>query len=520
MKFKVIFIFLGIFVSIVNSSICQTSNDIKRRRVNQIERGNSYDNSSNRISYSITPNGIQQTENYTTYNTTNQIESAISNDETTTFEYDSRGNRSKEIINGVVVREFKYDDFDNLIEVKMGDKVYKYAYDYRGRRIIADETGAGGKYKINTFSNETIITEYEADIQDENQNITRLYYRGLDMGGGVGGINYSTKSDGSNPQYYHYNMRGDIITKTNHVGNITFLAQYEAFGECTEIMSNPDDNSRHRANTKESDPTRLINDGRRYRDPKTGVFLTPDPLEYVDGLNLYTYCSNNPWSRFDAHGLNAYPIVWFTTNNSFGHSGIAFDNYKIEKIIDFDDRGKRVVHNIKVPDGTVTYYDLWPGNEAGVGMRNASEEVKAYYNAAVVLNKKDLVNFIPDGAEKSADAIIELRTSYSQDQKMESLIKKEVKESKEYVGTDNNCSTLVQNAIKEVYKEFSSEENIPFKVKIKTGIKLPWSINIATPNKLYNEAMNLPNSSIFKGPTQKVESSHKSSGIQDDTINK
>ena len=32
-------------------------------------------------------------------------------------------------------------------------------------------------------------------------------------------------------------------------------------------------------------------------------FTSPDPLEYIDGLNCYAYCGNNPWGRFDPYGL-------------------------------------------------------------------------------------------------------------------------------------------------------------------------------------------------------------------------
>lgn len=31
--------------------------------------------------------------------------------------------------------------------------------------------------------------------------------------------------------------------------------------------------------------------------------MSPDPLEYVDSSNLYAYCNNNPWGRFDPDGL-------------------------------------------------------------------------------------------------------------------------------------------------------------------------------------------------------------------------
>lgn len=42
---------------------------------------------------------------------------------------------------------------------------------------------------------------------------------------------------------------------------------------------------------------------KRYRDTETGTFLTPDPLGFVDGPNRYAYVVQNPWTKFDPHGL-------------------------------------------------------------------------------------------------------------------------------------------------------------------------------------------------------------------------
>jgi RHS repeat-associated protein len=58
-----------------------------------------------------------------------------------------------------------------------------------------------------------------------------------------------------------------------------------------------------KANTKDEDPTGLLNEGMRYRDLESGVFLTRDPAGFVDGPNDYTYVRQNPWTAFDPEGL-------------------------------------------------------------------------------------------------------------------------------------------------------------------------------------------------------------------------
>ena len=69
-----------------------------------------------------------------------------------------------------------------------------------------------------------------------------------------------------------------------------------------EWGTNPD---RQQANTKDEDPTGLLNERYRYRDLETGTFLSRDPAGFIDGPNLYTYVVQNPWTKYDPLGLHA-----------------------------------------------------------------------------------------------------------------------------------------------------------------------------------------------------------------------
>ena len=136
---------------------------------------------------------------------------------------------------------------------------------------------------------------------EEKQNgaTTVEYVRGSDFGGGVGGILYTLH--GMQPYFTHYDRRGDVTVQTDGTGTITFQAGYSAFGEHKqETGATPD---RQKANTKEEDPSGLLNEGFRYRDLETGSFITRDPAGFVDGPNLYTYVRQNPWTTFDPEGL-------------------------------------------------------------------------------------------------------------------------------------------------------------------------------------------------------------------------
>ena len=153
--------------------------------------------------------------------------------------------------------------------------------------------------------------------------LVRLYVRGPDMGGGVGGLLYTIRNPlypgqgfawwpngfPGNPQvpqtitlrYNLRNGRGDVVAQNDSSGALTWTASYEAYGKRTkETGANQD---KQRANSKDEDPTGLLNEGFRYRDIETGVWLSRDPAGFVDGPNLYAYVRQNPWTAWDPEGL-------------------------------------------------------------------------------------------------------------------------------------------------------------------------------------------------------------------------
>jgi RHS repeat-associated protein len=143
-----------------------------------------------------------------------------------------------------------------------------------------------------------VTSEYNAG----NTNTETI--RGSDWGGGVGGILYTITPGASGPvrSYNAYNSRGDVVSTTGDAGDATWQASYEAFG--TRTAEDGSNTARQRANTKEEDPTGLLNEGMRYRDLAAGVFISRDPAGFVDGPNVYTYVRQNPWTAFDPEGLD------------------------------------------------------------------------------------------------------------------------------------------------------------------------------------------------------------------------
>ena len=85
------------------------------------------------------------------------------------------------------------------------------------------------------------------------------YIRGSDWGGGVGGILYTLRDNGSGGlelRFDHYNGRGDVVSQTDGAGATQWEAAYEAYGKRVREVGATKD--RQKANTKDEDPTGLL----------------------------------------------------------------------------------------------------------------------------------------------------------------------------------------------------------------------------------------------------------------------
>lgn len=263
-----------------------------------------YDTAHNRVQRLIEGTANTRTTHYT-YNSLNQlVRSDDSIDGLLQYGYDAVGNRIWRIGGG---RDETYAyDYENrlVVHVSQQDGPRYFGYDYRTRRVLRDESNlqAGGKATHFVFSGGLSVQEREGSGSGA---IDVEYVRGSGMGGGTGGLLYSLRQEV--PSFTHYNQRGDVTAKSDAGGSLTYQSTYEAFGlRSAETGTTPD---RQKSNTKEEDIPGYANEGFRFRDLETGVFITRDPLGFVDGPNMYTYVRQNPWTMFDPHGLEAHVAI-------------------------------------------------------------------------------------------------------------------------------------------------------------------------------------------------------------------
>lgn len=221
------------------------------------------------------------------------------------FSYHPTGSRHKRIKDpdGIPVEDVYHYDYENrLIQLDFasGDPAkngtYTYGYDYRTRRVTRGEPGQAAPTTL-VFSGGLSAQEWSGTPGTGTPDVE--YIRGSDYGGGIGGVLYTIRN--GSRSYNHYNSRGDVTARTGEGDQVDWEGAYEAYGTRTEQSAEPTE--RQTANTKDEDPTGLLNEWMRYRDLETGVFITRDPAGFADGPNVYSYVRQNPWTAFDPLGL-------------------------------------------------------------------------------------------------------------------------------------------------------------------------------------------------------------------------
>ena len=227
----------------------------------------------------------------------------------------------------------------------------------------------------------------------------------------------------------------------------------------------------------------------RQLSPAFHRFTTLDPLaEKYYGVSPYAYCADNPVNLVDPEGQDSYLLIWLTEDLRIGHAGFAVDNYKRETYNDENGDEKTRF----VPDGTVTYFDLWPAK--GVGIKNYQETVPANYH--VTIDRKEIV-FDTDitGSERNIppQGIIRFTTAYETDVTARKKLLDAKQTSTPYNALSNNCSDFAKIGVNAVSKEEVS------------GQEMIRGNMVTTPNSLFREASSLKNAEVIRNPGRKVK---------------
>jgi RHS repeat-associated protein len=210
--------------------------------------------------------------------------------------FDGRG-RLIEVIADGRVHQYTYDPFDRRVEERRGEEVIQYLYD--------------GNVEI-------------AALQDGEIAELRLLGEGIDSDIGamvaveLAGQPYAVRSD----------YRGSVAALLDLSGELAEEYRYSPFGKGGGGLSPWGFSS------KRVDPTGLVYFGFRHYDPELGRWISPDPMSFSTGPNLYAFCGNDPLNRIDPNGLwyafmnHRVPVSY--PNRGFSYRVLELTNYLFE----------------------------------------------------------------------------------------------------------------------------------------------------------------------------------------------
>lgn len=183
-----------------------------------------------------------------------------------------------------------------------------------------DEKGIRNKKIINNEETKYILNNNQI-LQMSNNKGTLIFRYVLNN---LVGFDY-TSSSGTKSYLYIRNILGDITSIIDSEGNIICSYIYDGFGNHIALNQENkvdlDLNSIGHINPFRyrgyyfDEETSLYYLNSRYYDPSTCRFISPDNIEYLDsnsinGLNLYTYCGNNPIMYADPSGHMPKWLAW------------------------------------------------------------------------------------------------------------------------------------------------------------------------------------------------------------------
>ncbi len=221
------------------------------------------------------------------------------------------GRRLSRFVKGSMFYDFEYDDKGvRTLKKDMYGNSHKYIYE--GNKLINEKTN-----------------DYELDFLYDENNIL-----------------YGFIKDKVEIYYYVRDSLGNILGIIDSLGTLVAKYVLDAFGKIISIKGTSA-NTIGKINPFRykgyyfDDETKLYYLISRYYDPETGRFITPDSisnleLENINGLNLFSYCKNDPVNLVDPFGT--FSLISYLIGlgvSTFIGAIIGATSYAVSEVVSF-----------------------------------------------------------------------------------------------------------------------------------------------------------------------------------------
>ena len=262
------------------------------------------------------------------------------------FEYDQDNRLERCYEEGALAGEYTYNGLGQRVAKTVEGVTTLFVYDQDGRLILETEAGAEGAGR---------------EYLHRGDNRLAMY----DMAGDAW-------------YFFQNDPIGTPVAVTDEENRIVWEAVYLPCGEAAVNPASLIEFNLRFAGQYYDAETGLHYNYHRYYDPRTGRYLTPDPIGLDGGINLYAYVQNNPVNYSDSQGLEAKDIIPGVIKAGKGILN-AFGNDKLQKgtLWGFNQAAKIAVgvHSFSALKGTLIYNvantPTFSIRGLGVAIRNA-----------------------------------------------------------------------------------------------------------------------------------------------------
>jgi len=215
----------------------------------------------------------------------------------TALTYDANGNCTQDESGNT----YAWDALNRLTKITYPSTAYStFAYDGLSRRTQIAEYNSS--HVLQTTKNYLWVGSEIAEERDASNNVTKRFFPQGEQ---------QLVSGTLTPFYYTRDHLGSVREMCNASGAVVARYYYDPYGKTT-LVSGTNFATKQYAGMYFHVPSGMYlsrggekpSTGRIY-DPSTGRWPSRDPIEELGGLNLYTYCNNDPISTVDPDGLRS-----------------------------------------------------------------------------------------------------------------------------------------------------------------------------------------------------------------------